>query len=49
MRQTEPTSEAEFYAINASNGTKIAQRTVFPWGKFMLNAKANFANQYARS
>jgi hypothetical protein len=49
MRQTEPTSEAEFYAINASNGTKIAQRTVFPWGKFMLNAKSNFANQYARS
>ena len=49
MRQTEPTSEAEFYAINAKIGTKFAQRTVFPWGKFMLNAKANFANQYARS
>ena len=49
MRQTEPTSEAEFYAVNASDKTKFAQRTVFPWGKFMLNAKANFANQYARS
>ena len=49
MRQTEPTSEAEFYAINAETGTKVAQRMVFPWGKFMLNAKANFANQYARS
>tara|TARA_R100000951_G_scaffold116554_2_gene128973 strand:- start:1141 stop:7674 length:6534 start_codon:yes stop_codon:yes gene_type:complete len=49
MRQTEPTSEAEFYAINAKTGTKVAQRMVFPWGKFMLNAKANFANQYARS
>ena len=49
MRQTEPTSEAEFYAINAKAGTKVAQRTIFPWGKFMLNAKANFANQYARS
>jgi hypothetical protein len=49
MRQTEPTSEAEFYAVNASDKTKFAQRTIFPWGKFMLNAKANFANQYARS
>ena len=49
MRQTEPTSEAEFYAVNASDNTKFSQRTVFPWGKFMLNAKANFANQYARS
>lgn len=49
MRQTEPTSEAEFYAVNASDNTKFAQRTIFPWGKFMLNAKANFANQYARS
>jgi hypothetical protein len=49
MRQTEPTSEAEFYAINASGARKRAQRMVFPWGKFMLNAKANFANQYARS
>jgi len=48
MRQTEPTSEAEFYDVNASDNTKFAQRTVFPWGKFMLNAKANFANQYAR-
>jgi hypothetical protein len=49
MRQTEPTSEAEFYSVNANDKTKFAQRTVFPWGKFMLNAKANFANQYARS
>jgi len=48
MRQTEPTSEAEFYDVNASDKTKFAQRTIFPWGKFMLNAKANFANQYAR-
>ena len=47
MRQTEPTSEAEFYDVNASDYTKFAQRTIFPWGKFMLNAKANFANQYA--
>lgn len=48
MRQTEPTSEAEFYAKDASSMTKASQRTLFAWGKFQMNAKANFANQMAR-
>jgi hypothetical protein len=49
MRQTEPTSEAEFYSKDASGLTKASQRTLFAWGKFQMNAKANFANQYART
>ena len=48
MRQTDPTSEAEFYSKDASSMTKASQRTMFAWGKFQMNAKANAANQIAR-
>lgn len=48
MRQTDPTSEAEFYGKDASTRTKVSQRALFSWGKFQMNAKANFANQIAR-
>lgn len=48
MRQTDPMSEASYYDMDVSAGVKFEQMTLYAYGKFIQNARANFANQYAR-
>jgi len=45
MRQTDATSEADIYQQDQNQAVKLGLRTVYPFHKFILNAKADLSNQ----
>lgn len=44
MRQTDQESEADAYSASASMNTKNAMRLMFPFGKFIMNARTDVTN-----
>ena len=45
MRQTDATSEADIYQQDQGEAVKLGLRTIYPFHKFILNAKADISNQ----
>lgn len=45
MRQTDATSEADIYQQDQNQAVKLGLRTIYPFHKFILNAKADLSNQ----
>jgi len=45
MRQTDATSEADVYQQDQNWKAKTAMRTIYPFHKFILNAKSDISNQ----
>lgn len=48
MRQTQSTSEAEFYGATDDQSVKNARSVLYAYGKFQVNAKTNATNQIMR-
>jgi hypothetical protein len=48
MRQTQSTSEAEFYGATDEQGVKLSRSLLYAYGKFQVNAKTNATNQIMR-